>query len=97
MNSLNVFALRREEGQIFLRDESETQCLLRKYCAYNYSFRYASEIPTRGQNCSLSTASVTPQKITTGGQNCSLPDTETTVESLGTINNSQSRHGNVLV
>ena len=54
------------------------------------------EIPTRGQNCSLSTSSVTPQKITTGGQNYSLPDTETTVESLGTINNSQSRHGNVL-
>ena len=54
------------------------------------------EIPTRGQNCSLSTVSVTPQKITTGGQNCSLPDTETTVESLGTISNSQSRHGNVL-
>ena len=43
MNSLNVFGLRRKAGQIFLRDESETQCQLRKHFAYNYSFRYASE------------------------------------------------------
>ena len=56
----------------------------------------SQKIPTRGQNCSLSTTSVTPQKMTTRGRNCGLPDTETSVESLGTINNSQSCQGNVL-
>ena len=60
--------------------------------------RYSYEMKARhtGNTVPTTTASVTPHKIPTRGQNRCPSLTKTSVESLDTVNNSQSCQGNVL-